>query len=202
VRAVHDLDDFPIDSPRHDAIFAPAALLVLWCSFRELELPILLPELRERSLGHIAGYFLFASPFLRDAGLTGQSPHLGLVFYLVITLAFSGHEERMGDVPPMVRMGGRTGCNHPGEVPGGDDIGGSAADAPSGTFAEWIDAARPHGANATANAQLPETALGLHGIVSVEGQFDAYARRNIDHVTGCWIYTALLVVHSFGISFL
>jgi hypothetical protein len=99
-------------------------------------------------------------------------------------------------------MGGRTGSDHPSEVPCGNDIGGSTADAPSRTFAKGIDAARPHGANAAAYSQLPETALGLHGIVSVEGQFDAYARRNIDHVTGCWIYTALLVVHSFGISFL
>ena len=186
VGAVHDLDDLAVDAARVDAQLLPQFDALCRRAAGELDGAFLLAKLGVGGAGQIQGDLFLAPALGLDAVLGRQRVQLGLVLDLVAAaLALGGQEQRVGDVAPVVRVGGRAGGDHADQVAGDDDVGRRSADAQFGPIVlKGTDAAGAHVAVAAADAQLAKAALGQLGLVAIPGGLEAQFLGPGQHLVG------------------
>jgi hypothetical protein len=196
-RPVHDLDDLAVYAPGHNVQLAPEILPGFRGTLGERQFALLLAELRKNLLREGLGDLSVALGIWPDAKLGCDLSEFYGIFDLVAALAFSSEEQRMGDIAPMVGVGGRSRCDHAREIPGHDGIGIGAADAALRPLPKGVNATGPHITDAAADAQLSKTALGLLRLPAIPRRLQALLFRALEHLLRRTIYAAL----SHGSSF-
>ena len=174
VGAVHDLNYLTVDAPRVDAHLLPLSHPFFRSPAGELEKPLLFAELAVDRLGQVQGHLFLAATVGGNAVFPGQGRQLGFIFDLVsAALALGRQQQRVGQIPAVVGMGGRPPCDHADQVTGHDDIGGGAADASLGSLIlEGADPAGAHVAVAATDSQFPKPALGKHFLIALPDRLE------------------------------
>ena len=127
-----------------------------------------------------------------DAHALGDSLELVHVGNLVGRLALGGEQEHLDGLKGVVAVGRCAAGRRAQQVAGHDSVRVGAADAVRGLSAKRVDAAGTLEAVAAADAQLAETALGLHGLVAVVTDGDAILLTLDDHLLDCRIDILIL----------
>ncbi len=188
VGAVHQFDDFDVAAPGYHALGPPDLLAFLGGALDIVEFAFLLTEhLQDNLVSHFLGYDLGAPGLLVVAFALGNGhiPVLGDLFQFgyvlnLVTLGLAvGHFlEEQGHAPGMVVVGRGAGRDHAGKVPGGDGLGGGAAQthAAFGILAGLLGLGHPTGTLGAdpATGAFGADGAGLHGQVAVENSFDTF----------------------------
>jgi hypothetical protein len=88
-------------------------------------------------------------------------------------------------------------CDHAREIPRHDGIGIGAADATLWSFPERVNATGPHVTDATTDAQLSKTALGLLRLPAIPRCLQSLLLGTLEHLLCRTIYAALFHGSSF-----
>ena len=209
VGAVHQFHDLDVAAPGHHALLPPDLLAFLGGPLDVVEFAFLLAEHLQDLVGHFLGNGFHAPGFLVVAltladgyvPVLGDFFQFGHVFNLIsLGLAVGHFLEEQGHATGVVVVGGSSGRHHAGKIPGGNGLGGGAAQThPAlGLFAHLLRFGHPAGtlgANLTTGAFGADGA-GLHGQVAVEYGFDTFGLGLLQQFYGYWIYRS-----SFGIQF-
>ena len=180
VNHVKQLDDFAVDPSGQDFGLAPAFLLLFGRAGREDQLAFLLAELAHAGERKLVGNLVDVAAGCVDTDFLCDGHELFGVFDLItLGLAVGGHVQVVGDVAPVVGVGGTADRYRANDVSGHYAVGVDAADAALGSFAEWINPAGAHVTHLAADAQLAEPAMGglLVGAIIGGGNFIAFRLR-------------------------
>ena len=161
------------------------------CPLEELERALLLSELGQGGLGDLFGQLADGAPFGLESPFCGQPPQLGFVLDGVVA-TLGGHQQRVGHVAAMVRVGRRAGGNHAGQVTGRDHVGGGPTDPLGRALTKGINAARTHRAVSAAQTELPKTTLRLHRLVSIPCHRKVSVHNMVQHLDRCRINASFL----------
>ncbi len=189
VGPVHRFHDLPVHTARVDAQFLPQFNTLCWRAPGEADGALLVAKLGIDSSGQVQGDLLLGPPLGWDLVLYGQGMQLRLVLDLVAAgLALSRQEKRVGDVPPVVRVGRCPGGDHAQQAAGYDGIGRGPTDPLLGPcVAKRVDAAGAHGAVPAADPQLPIATMGFLCLEPVPGRLIPLLLGDTQHVLAGWI---------------
>ena len=185
VGPVQHLDALPVDPARSQAEAIPEGPTLVRSALDEPELRLAAPEVLVHCEREIKGD-LGSRPIAgRHVPLLGDPPKLRLVRDAVARcLAPRCGLEDLEDVPAVVRMRGRSGCDRAPEVASDDQIRGRTADPDLRSLAERVDPAGAHGAIPARDAKRAVAALGLLGDGAIPDGLDPVGSSELEHLAG------------------
>ena len=199
VGAVHHLGGFAVDSPRGDPQPAPDLLALGRRALEQGELLLARAVFLGHGIGELGGDLVRLLAVQLDPELDRHALELLDVAQPVAGGRVHGHlAEDLDQVAAVIRVRGGAGGDHAAQVARHHDVGIRAAHPALGAFAERIDTAGSHDADAAAQPHLAETAIGQLGLEPVPDAFHAVALHLLQQqpaVRGDRVGIVSLVVH-------
>ena len=153
---MHGRGNLPVNGSGLDLLSVPDLLGMFGSSGQPALHSMGLSVFQESQLRHLMGQVINIFPLGFHTPLFGDPDELLRIFYLIVSVCGNGAQS-VADFPAMIGMGGCSAGHKAQEISAGDAVGITAADS-SGGFGG--NTAGSHGADAAANALLPEFAVG------------------------------------------